>query len=126
MLRRCMAPRGAVGLPTVPARGVVKLMNEAAAANYGCLPIPPLSTPTARAMHAPPLHPAALASVPYGVVLVRVRDRLQLYSGYPVLRGGGILPGGVVLVALRRPGNESKKTTSTQLHLCHCALLLLV
>ena len=28
---------------------------------------------TARATHAHPLHPAALASVPYGIVLVRVR-----------------------------------------------------
>jgi len=39
------------------------------------LPIPPLSTLTSRATHAHPttLHPAALASVPYGIVLVRVR-----------------------------------------------------
>ena len=35
--------------------------------------MPPLSTLPARATHALPLHPAALASVPYGVVLVRVR-----------------------------------------------------
>jgi hypothetical protein len=36
-------------------------------------PIPPLSTLTARATLARPLHSAALASVPSGVVLVRVR-----------------------------------------------------
>ena len=36
-------------------------------------PMPPLSTLTARATHAHPLLPAALASVPYGLVLVRVR-----------------------------------------------------
>ena len=30
---------------------------------------------TERATHAHPLHPAALASVPYGIVLVRVRFR---------------------------------------------------
>ena len=30
---------------------------------------------TERATHAHPLHPAALASVPYGIVLVRVRVR---------------------------------------------------
>ena len=35
----------------------------------------PLSTLTTRATHAPLLHPAALASVPYGPVLVRVRVR---------------------------------------------------
>ena len=34
----------------------------------------PLSTLTARATHALPLYPAALASVPYGIVLVRVRQ----------------------------------------------------
>ena len=36
-------------------------------------PMLPLSTLTARATHALPLHPAALASVPYGIVLVSVR-----------------------------------------------------
>ena len=36
-------------------------------------PMPPLSTLTARATHAHPLLTAALASVPYGLVLVRVR-----------------------------------------------------
>ena len=36
-------------------------------------PMPPLSTLTARATHARPLLPAALASVSYGFVLVRVR-----------------------------------------------------
>ena len=40
-------------------------------------PIPPLSTLTARATHARPLHPAALASVPYRTVLVRVRVHHQ-------------------------------------------------
>ena len=37
---------------------------------------PSLSTLTARATHARPLHPAALASVPYGLVFVRVRVRV--------------------------------------------------
>ena len=32
---------------------------------------------TERATHAHPLHPAALASVPYGIVLVRVRVRVR-------------------------------------------------
>ena len=32
---------------------------------------------TERATHAHPLHPAALASVPYGIVLVRVRVRIR-------------------------------------------------
>ena len=36
-------------------------------------PLTPLSTLTARATLARPLHPAALASVPSGIVLVRVR-----------------------------------------------------
>ena len=36
-------------------------------------PMPPLSTLTAQATHARPLPPKALASVPYGLVLVRVR-----------------------------------------------------
>jgi hypothetical protein len=36
-------------------------------------PMPPLSTLTARATHAHPLLSAVLASVPYGLVLVRVR-----------------------------------------------------
>ena len=36
-------------------------------------PMPPLSKLTARATHARPLLPAALASVPYGFILVRVR-----------------------------------------------------
>jgi hypothetical protein len=40
-------------------------------------PIPPLSTLTARETLARPLHPAALASVPSGIVLVRVRVRKQ-------------------------------------------------
>jgi len=43
-----------------------------------------LSTLTSRATHAQhtrtPLHPAALASVPYGIVLVRVRVRDAVYS----------------------------------------------
>ena len=39
-------------------------------------PMPPLLTLTARATHALPLHPAALASVPHGIVLVRVRVRV--------------------------------------------------
>jgi hypothetical protein len=39
-------------------------------------PIPPLSTLTARATHARPLDPAAMASVPSGIIiLVRVRVR---------------------------------------------------
>jgi hypothetical protein len=38
-------------------------------------PIPLLSTLTARATIARPLHPAELASVPSGIVLVRVRVR---------------------------------------------------
>ena len=40
---------------------------------------------TERATHAHPLHPAALASVPYGIVLVRVRVRsnLQFLLGMP-------------------------------------------
>ena len=41
-------------------------------------PMPPLSTLTARATHARPLLPAALASVPYGFVLVRVRVRVRV------------------------------------------------
>ena len=36
---------------------------------------PPLSPDLIRATHARPLHPAALASVPFGIVLVRVRRR---------------------------------------------------
>ena len=40
--------------------------------------MPPLSTLTARATHALSLHPAALASVPYGIALVRVRDRVRV------------------------------------------------
>jgi len=36
------------------------------------LPMPPLSTLTARATHARTLLPAALASVPYGFVLIRL------------------------------------------------------
>ena len=40
-------------------------------------PMPPLSTLTACATHALPLHPSALASVPYGIVLVRVRVRFD-------------------------------------------------
>ena len=35
---------------------------------------------TERATHAHPLHPAALASVPYGIVLVRVRFVLSIYG----------------------------------------------
>ena len=37
-------------------------------------PMPPLSTLTARTTHARPLHPAALASVPYGLVEVILAD----------------------------------------------------
>ena len=52
-------------------------------------PIPPLSTLTSRATHAQdtrtPLHPAALASVPYGVVLVRVRVPHSSSNGLPPL-----------------------------------------
>jgi len=44
-------------------------------------PMPPLSTLTARATHARLLLPAALASVPYGVVLVRVRVQLGAARG---------------------------------------------
>jgi hypothetical protein len=36
-------------------------------------PMPSLSAQTARAALAPPLHPEALASVSYGIELVRVR-----------------------------------------------------
>ena len=43
--------------------------------------IPPLSTLTARATHARPLLPAALASVPYRFVLVRVRVRSAMRRG---------------------------------------------
>lgn len=39
--------------------------------------MPPLSTLTARATHARPLLPAALAAVPYGFVFVRVRYGLR-------------------------------------------------
>ena len=38
-------------------------------------PMPPLSTLTARAAHTPLLRPAALASVPYAIMLARVRVR---------------------------------------------------
>ena len=41
-------------------------------------PMPPLSTLTARATHARQLHPAALASVSYGVILVRVQKGLAV------------------------------------------------
>jgi hypothetical protein len=44
-------------------------------------PIPPLSTLTACAALARPLHPAALASVPSGNVLVRVRVRSTTSAG---------------------------------------------
>ena len=40
-------------------------------------PMPPLSVLTASATHAHPLNPAALASVPCEVALVRVRARLE-------------------------------------------------
>ena len=39
-------------------------------------PMPPLSTLTARATHALPLHPAEFPSVPYGIVIVQVRVRV--------------------------------------------------
>ena len=47
--------------------------------------------------HARPLHPAALAFVPYGIVLVRVRVRLaarrsSLIAAFPTRRVGNILP----------------------------------
>jgi hypothetical protein len=42
---------------------------------YPRSPIPPLSTLTARAALEPPFYPAALASVPSGIVIVRVRVR---------------------------------------------------
>ena len=40
-------------------------------------PMPPLSTLTAHATHARPLHPATLASVPYGILLVQFRVRVR-------------------------------------------------
>ena len=74
-------------------------------------PVSPLSTLTARATHARQLHPAALASVLYGAVLVRVRVRVQTVSisdefrdlndrrGHiltkPGIRAGREYPGGI-------------------------------
>ena len=50
--------------------------------------MPPLSTPTARATHARPLHPVALASVPSGILLVQVRVRASSFfpGGRPARR----------------------------------------
>ena len=51
-------------------------------------PMPSLSALTARATHARPLLPAELASVPYGLVLVRVRTKTTkngtLNSQFPI------------------------------------------
>jgi hypothetical protein len=55
-------------------------------------PILPLSTLTARAALARPLHPAALAFVPSGIVLVRVRVRWAL-PGVPGPPRGAQHPG---------------------------------
>ena len=55
--------------------------------------MPPLSTLTARETHVIPLHPAALASVPYGLVLVRVlQTELMAPTGRPALFIWGVIP----------------------------------
>ena len=48
---------------------------HSSALHFYARPTPPLSPDLIRATHARPLHPAALASVPFGIVLVRVRVR---------------------------------------------------
>jgi hypothetical protein len=69
---------------------------------------------TARATLARPLHPAALASVPYGVVLVRVRVRVHAWLR--TRRGKSITntPCATVLERLRSgPNGERLSRTST-------------
>ena len=53
--------------------GVVRERLLCDALHFCARPTPPLSPDLIRATHARPLHPAALASVPFGIVLVRVR-----------------------------------------------------
>jgi hypothetical protein len=92
-----------------------------------CSPIPPLSSLTARATLARPLHPAALASVPSGIVLVRVRvlPRHELVSttrgrardAAAVTQGGfGLLdwPIGMRNLASQRPEGRAGQINKLQ------------
>jgi hypothetical protein len=72
-------PTGASDCTTIPNRLHTQALSPKRLAHPRS-PIPPLSTLTARATHARPLHPAALASVLSGIVLVRVRVRSHFDS----------------------------------------------
>ena len=66
-----------------------------------------LASLTARATHALPLHPAALASVPYGIILVRIQvHSYEFFLGLlAMIRLRGIPRGGNIW-AFRSSGGE--------------------